>query len=58
MLLLSGSEKGAQGRAIERAIEYLNDWKRRGQRRAHLPKTLRWWLHGGYIGTNRHRGPP
>ena len=31
VLLLSGSDKGAQGRAIERAIEYLNDWKRRGE---------------------------
>lgn len=30
VLLLCGSDKGEQGRAIERAIEYLNDWKRRG----------------------------
>ncbi len=31
ILLLCGSDKGDQGRAIERAIGYLNDWKRRGQ---------------------------
>jgi putative component of toxin-antitoxin plasmid stabilization module len=31
VLLLCGSDKGNQDRAIERAIDYLNDWKQRGQ---------------------------
>ena len=29
VLLLCGSDKDTQGRAITQAIEYLNDWKRR-----------------------------
>ena len=31
VLLLCGSAKGSQDRAITRAIEYLNDWKQRGK---------------------------
>ncbi|MGN6580179.1 MAG: type II toxin-antitoxin system RelE/ParE family toxin [Bordetella sp.] len=31
VLLLCGSDKGAQDRAIKQAIEYLNDWKQRGK---------------------------
>jgi putative addiction module killer protein len=31
VLLLCGSDKGDQDRAIRRAIEYLNDWKQRGK---------------------------
>jgi putative addiction module killer protein len=31
VLLLCGSDKGDQERAIGRAIEYLNDWKQRGK---------------------------
>ena len=31
VLLLCGSEKGDQDRAIRQAIEYLNDWKQRGK---------------------------
>ncbi len=31
VLLLCGSDKGNQDRAIERAIDYLNDWKQRGK---------------------------
>lgn len=31
VLLLCGSDKANQARAIEQAIEYLNDWKRRGK---------------------------
>jgi putative addiction module killer protein len=31
VLLLCGSDKGNQDRAIERAIDYLNDWKQRGR---------------------------
>ncbi len=31
VLLLCGSDKGDQGRAIERAIEHLNEWKQRGK---------------------------
>ncbi len=31
VLLLCGSGKGDQDRAIVRAIEYLNDWKQRGK---------------------------
>ena len=31
VLLLSGSDKGDQDRAIKQAIEYLNDWKQRGK---------------------------
>lgn len=30
VLLLCGSDKGGQDRAIARAIEYLKDWKQRG----------------------------
>jgi len=30
VLLLCGSDKGGQDRAIERAIAYLKDWKQRG----------------------------
>ena len=30
VLLLCGSDKGDQGRAIRQAIGYLNDWKQRG----------------------------
>ena len=30
VLLLCGSDKGGQERAIERAIGYLKDWKKRG----------------------------
>lgn len=30
VLLLCGSDKGGQDRAIGRAIEYLKDWKQRG----------------------------
>ncbi len=30
VLLLCGSDKGGQDRAIKQAIEYLNDWKQRG----------------------------
>lgn len=31
VLLISGSDKGSQDRAIRQAIEYLEDWKRRGK---------------------------
>ena len=31
VLLLCGSEKGDQNRAIGQAIAYLNDWKQRGK---------------------------
>jgi putative addiction module killer protein len=31
VLLLCGSDKGDQDRAIKLAIEYLNDWKERGK---------------------------
>ena len=31
VLLLCGSDKGGQSRAIKQAIEYLNDWKQRGK---------------------------
>lgn len=31
VLLLCGSDKAEQSRAIRQAIEYLNDWKERGQ---------------------------
>ena len=31
VLLLCGSDKGDQARAIGRTIEYLNDWKQRGK---------------------------
>ena len=31
VLLLSGSDKGDQDRAIKQAIDYLNDWKQRGK---------------------------
>lgn len=31
VLLLCGSDKRDQGRAIRRAIDYLNDWKARGK---------------------------
>lgn len=31
VLLLCGSDKGDQGKAINQAIEYLNDWKQRGK---------------------------
>ena len=31
VLLLCGSDKGAQDRAIKQAIDYLNDWKQRGK---------------------------
>lgn len=31
VLLLCGGDKADQGRDIERAIEYLNDWKQRGK---------------------------
>ena len=31
VLLLCGSDKGDQDRAIRRAIEYLEDWKQRGK---------------------------
>jgi putative addiction module killer protein len=31
VLLLCGSDKGDQGRAIVQAIEYLADWKQRGK---------------------------
>lgn len=31
VLLLCGSDKGEQDRAIAKAIEYLNDWKQRGK---------------------------
>lgn len=37
MLVLCGSNKGEQGHAIERVIEYLNDWKRKG-RPMHAPR--------------------
>ena len=30
VLLLCGSDKSEQNRAIEKAIDYLKDWKRRG----------------------------
>ena len=30
LVLLCGGDKADQGRDIERAIEYLNDWKQRG----------------------------
>ena len=30
-LLLCGSDKGDQKRAIKQAIDYLNDWKQRGK---------------------------
>ena len=31
VLLLCGSDKRSQSREIEKAIEYLNDWKQRGK---------------------------
>lgn len=31
VLLLCGSDKGDQSRAISQAIDYLNDWKERGK---------------------------
>ncbi len=31
VLLLCGSDKGGQDRAIKQAIDYLNDWKQRGK---------------------------
>lgn len=31
VLLLCGSDKSDQDRAIKQAIEYLNDWKKRGK---------------------------
>jgi putative addiction module killer protein len=31
VLLLCGSDKGDQDRAIQQAIDYLNDWKQRGK---------------------------
>ena len=31
VLLLCGSDKGDQSRAINQAIDYLNDWKQRGK---------------------------
>jgi putative addiction module killer protein len=31
VLLLCGSDKSGQSREIENAIDYLNDWKRRGK---------------------------
>lgn len=31
VLLLCGSSKGDQDRAIKQAIDYLNDWKQRGK---------------------------
>ena len=31
VVLLCGSDKGGQERAIQQAIEYLNDWKQRGK---------------------------
>lgn len=31
VLLLCGSDKGEQDRAIRQAIDYLNDWKQRGR---------------------------
>ena len=31
VLLLCGSDKTDQGKAINQAIEYLNDWKQRGK---------------------------
>lgn len=31
VLLLCGSDKGDQERAIKQAIDYLNDWKQRGK---------------------------
>jgi putative addiction module killer protein len=31
VLLLCGSDKGDQNKAINQAIEYLNDWKKRGK---------------------------
>ena len=31
ILLLCGSDKGDQNRAIKQAIDYLNDWKQRGK---------------------------
>ena len=31
VLLLCGSDKSGQGRAIARAVEYLKDWKQRGK---------------------------
>ena len=31
VLLLCGSDKGAQDRAIKQAIDYLADWKKRGK---------------------------
>ena len=31
VLLLCGSDKGGQSRAIKQAIAYLNDWKQRGK---------------------------
>ena len=31
VLLLCGSDKSDQDRAIKRAIDYLNDWKQRGK---------------------------
>lgn len=31
VLLLCGSDKGSQDRAISKAVEYLNDWKQRGR---------------------------
>ena len=31
VLLLTGSDKGGQDRAVKQAIGYLDDWKRRGR---------------------------
>ena len=31
VLLLCGSDKSGQDRAIKQAIDYLNDWKQRGK---------------------------
>ena len=31
VLLLYGSGKGDQNRAVKQAIDYLNDWKQRGK---------------------------
>ena len=35
VLLLCGSDKGAQDREISKAIAYLNDWKQRGKPGTH-----------------------
>ena len=31
VLLLCGSDKGDQSRAVNQAVEFLNDWKKRGK---------------------------